>query len=148
VWTVKLNTASIRRQGQRMELDDLRLGQDIRVTGATRGPKTVEASLVEVVRNIDGPGGVGRPNRDDRPDRPVLGNTRSFEGKVLNVGEARKAFRVDVDGEETRFQITDETVVRRGNVTSSFSQVREGARVRVEARRRSEEWVAVRVTLL
>ena len=149
VWTVKLATATIRRGGQRAELDDLRLGQDIRVTGAAaRGPKTVDANLVEVVRSIDGDGRPGRPGGNDRPERPTISNTRTFEGKIVNVGTERKAFRIESSGDETRFHTDDQTTYRRGTTAATFNALREGARVKVEARKSGEDWIAVRVTIL
>lgn len=141
IWTVKLNNATIRKQGQRAELDDLRLGQDLRVTGTARGNKTVEATAVEVARNVDGPDrGPGRG-----PDRDT--DNRSFEGRVVNVGVNKKGFRLETSDGEVRFQTNTETVFRRGTSDSSFSQLQDGQRLRVQARRSGDEWIALRVTI-
>jgi hypothetical protein len=53
VWTVRADKATFRRGGRRVELDDLRLGQDVRVSGSARGGRTVEATGVEVLRDTD-----------------------------------------------------------------------------------------------
>lgn len=144
IWTVKLGNATIRRGGQRADLDDLRLGQDLRVTGTARGNKTVEATSVEVARNIDGP--------DRGPDRgPGRGadrdDTRSFEGRITNVGANKRAFRIETSEGEARFQLSSDTAYRRGANEVSVNQLQEGQRVRVQARRSGEEWIAVRVTI-
>ncbi len=49
VWTVKLVNARITQGGRRVEIDDLRLDQDVRVSGTARGNKTVEATEVAFV---------------------------------------------------------------------------------------------------
>jgi hypothetical protein len=50
VWTVRLGSAQLRRRDQRIQIDDLRIGQDVRVSGSGRGTRAVDASIVEVVR--------------------------------------------------------------------------------------------------
>jgi hypothetical protein len=141
IWTVKLNNATIRRQGQRAELDDLRLGQDLRVTGTARGSKTVEATAVEVARNVDGPG--PRPGSGPRPDN----DSRTFEGRVVNVGVNKKGFRLETSDGEVRFQTNSDTVIRRGASDVGFGQLQDGQRLRVQARRVGDEWMALRVTI-
>jgi len=49
VCVVKLGSAPIRVDTRRVEMDDLRLDQEVRVFGTARGANTVEASKVEVV---------------------------------------------------------------------------------------------------
>ena len=142
IWTVKLGNATIRRQGQRADLDDLRLGQDLRVTGTARGSKTVEATSVEVARNVDGPDrGPGRLTERE-PD------TRTFDGRLVNVGADRKRFRLETTDGEVRFATSSDTVYRRGANDVNFSQLQEGQRVRVTAKRSGEDWVAVRIQIL
>jgi hypothetical protein len=53
VWTVRLTNAQIRRVGRRLDINDLRIGQDIRVAGTARGGRTVDASTVDVLREAD-----------------------------------------------------------------------------------------------
>jgi hypothetical protein len=140
VRTVRLNNAEIRRGGRRTDLNGLRLGQDVRVTGTARGGN-IDATLVEVVRNFD----------DDRTgsDRPGA-DLRTIEGRVGKVGEERRSFRVDITGGEanSRVEITDETVFVRGTRTVNSNAVQEGQRVRIRARRETDRWVALRVEIL
>jgi len=136
IWVVRLNNATIRRNNQRVELSDLRLGQDVRVYGTARGNRALDASRVEVVRNSD------NANAGRNDDREV------FEGRILNVAEGRKAFRVDARGQQVRIVTTDDTNFFRGNTRTNFNSLKEGLRVRVTARRQGEDWVANRVELL
>jgi len=53
VWTVRLGTAAIRRRDQRIQIDDLRIGEDVRVTGSGRANRTVDGTQVEVLRAGD-----------------------------------------------------------------------------------------------
>jgi len=50
VWVVRVGTASVRRGNQRLQFDELRLDQDIRVTGTARGTRSVDATAVDVLR--------------------------------------------------------------------------------------------------
>lgn len=51
VWTVKVDRAAFRGPGaSRFSLANLRLGQDVRVTGTASGNRTVNATAVELVR--------------------------------------------------------------------------------------------------
>lgn len=57
IWTVRLRGATLRRANRPVQLDDLRLGQDVRITGTARaGERRVEATSVDVLRDL--------PNRD------------------------------------------------------------------------------------
>lgn len=141
IWTVRLANAVIRRNQQRMDIDDLRLGNDVRVFGAARGQRAIDATRVEFARNIDGPGsgsGAGNPP----------GNREVFEGRIVNVAEGKRGFRIESRGMMVRFLDTDDTVYQRGTAKSTFSSLREGLRVRVTARRQGEDWQAIRVELL
>jgi hypothetical protein len=53
VWTVQARTAGIFRNNRRLEIDDLRVGQDIRVQGRGAGGRQVGAERIEVVRDQD-----------------------------------------------------------------------------------------------
>jgi hypothetical protein len=143
IWTVRLGNAQIGgRGGQRGDIDDLRLGQDVRVFGTARGAKALDATRIEPARNIPGPRVGNDNNPPNDPDR------RTFEGAVSNVAEGRRTFRMDVRGTSVRFLVDDETGFYRGNTKVAFSQVRDGVRLRVTARREGEDWVATRVQLL
>jgi hypothetical protein len=142
IWTVRLANAVIRRNQQRMDIDDLRLGNDVRVFGTARGQRAIDATRIEFARNIDGPGagpggGVGQP-----------GNREVLEGRIVNVAEGRKAFRIEWKGATVRILTSDDTDYQRGTLKGSFSNLREGARVRVTARRQGEDWLASRVEIL
>lgn len=57
IWTVRLRGATLRRANRPIQLDNLRLGQDVRVTGTARaGDRRVDATAVDVLRDL--------PNRD------------------------------------------------------------------------------------
>jgi hypothetical protein len=66
---------------------------------------------------------------------------------VVNVGVNKKGFRLETTDGEVRFQTTPETTFRRGANDTTFSQLQEGQRLRVQARRSGEEWIALRVTI-
>ncbi|MGV3722597.1 MAG: DUF5666 domain-containing protein, partial [Actinomycetota bacterium] len=136
IWTVRLGNAVIRRNQQRMDIDDLRLGNDVRVFGTARGQRALDASRIELTRSIDGPGGGAGNNQP--------GNRQTFEGRVVNVAEGRKTFRIESKGMMIRIVTSDETNFQRGAQKGSFSSIREGGRVRVTARRQGEEWLASR----
>ncbi|MFN3651937.1 MAG: DUF5666 domain-containing protein [Armatimonadota bacterium] len=51
VWTVKVDRANFRGRGQQFGLNDLRLGQDVRVSGSSTGTRTVNATAIELVRD-------------------------------------------------------------------------------------------------
>jgi hypothetical protein len=53
VWTVQARAAGIFRNNRRLEIDDLRVGQDIRVQGRGAGGRQVGAERIEVVRDQD-----------------------------------------------------------------------------------------------
>jgi uncharacterized protein DUF5666 len=135
VRTVRLNNAEIRARGRRGDLNDLRLGHDVRVTGTVRGGN-IDASLVELVR------GMG----DDRNAQDL----RTIEGRVVKVGEERRSFRMDITGGEanSRVEITDETIFLRGIRTVNANALQDGQRVRIRARRDADRWVALRVEIL
>jgi len=147
IWTVRLNTATIRRNQQRIEIDDLRLGNDIRVHGTARGQRAIDATRIEIARDVDGPGDRPGNRPGDRPgDRP--GVRQTFEGRVELVGEARKVFRLEASGMVIRVITNDDTDYQRGTLKTSFSSIKAGTRVRVTARRQGEEWLASKVEIL
>lgn len=49
VWTVRLRQATLKRANRRLQIEDLRLGQDVRVNGSARPDRNVDASAVEVL---------------------------------------------------------------------------------------------------
>jgi hypothetical protein len=53
VWTVQARAAGIFRNNRRLEIDDHRVGQDIRVQGRGAGGRQVGAERIEVVRDQD-----------------------------------------------------------------------------------------------
>jgi hypothetical protein len=121
-----------------MDIDDLRLGTDVRVFGTARGQRGIDASRLEITRNVDGPGAGG--------NQP--GNREVFDGRIVNVAEGRKAFRIEAKGMMVRIVTDEDTTFQRGAAKGAFSNLREGGRVRVTARRQGEEWLAVRVEIL
>jgi len=57
IWTVRMRGATLRRSNRPIQMDDLRLGQDVRITGTSRaGDRRVDATAVDVLRDL--------PNRD------------------------------------------------------------------------------------
>jgi len=57
IWTVRLRGATLRRANRAVQLDDLRLGQDVRINGTARvSERRVDATSVDVLRDL--------PNRD------------------------------------------------------------------------------------
>lgn len=136
VVTVRMRNATIRRGNRPAEIDDLRLGQDVRVTGTARGRDTIDASQVEVVRMGEG----GRVGNDS--------DVQTFSGRIVNVAEGLKTFRVQVTGgREVRFTTDEDTSFLRGTSRSSFRALQDGQQVRVRARRDGADWVAQRVEI-
>lgn len=58
-WVVKIQNARLRRNEQRAELSDFRVGRDVRVFGTSSRARTVEANLIE------GAGGEREGNREN-----------------------------------------------------------------------------------
>ena len=141
VIVVRLQNATIRRAGRELDLNDLRLGQDVRVAGTARGANAVDATLVEIVR-------AGRG--DDRNDDGRPGATQTFVGRIVNVAEGARSFRISVQGtgESMRVETTDETNFVRTGARIGFNQLREDQRVQVRVRREGNEWIATRVEVL
>lgn len=124
VETVDLRNATLRRQNRRLEIDDLRLGWDVRVQGTRQGRGSIQATTLDVVRQLD----------DDR--EPGQGqNLRTFEGTVEEINQENNAFRLrPAAGDVVRVQTNAETRVVRGATTVSFNTLRRGQRVRVRGR--------------
>lgn len=141
VIVVRLQNATIRRAGRELDLNDLRLGQDVRVAGTARGANAVDATLVEIVR-------AGRDDDRDGDDHP--GAAQSLEGRIVNVAEGVRSFRLSVQatGEAVRVMTTDETNFVRAGARIGFNQLREDQRVRVRVRREGNDWIATRVEVL
>ncbi|HTE17713.1 MAG TPA: DUF5666 domain-containing protein [Armatimonadota bacterium] len=141
VVTVRLQNATIRRAGRELDLNDLRLGQDVRVAGTARGANAVDATLVEIVR-------AGRGGDRDDDDRP--GAAQTLEGRIVNVAEGVRSFRISVQGtgDAVRVETNEETNFIRAGARIGFTQLREDQRVRVRVRREGNDWIATRVEVL
>jgi hypothetical protein len=127
VETVDLENASLRRRGQRIDFEDLKLGQDVRVQGTRRPRGPIVATSLDVVRQMD----------DERP----AGGLVTLEGRVLGIVDANRSFRIRRadNSQELRVVVTEDTNIVRGATPVSFSAIRVNGRVRVRGTLRTGE---------
>jgi hypothetical protein len=128
VETVNLKNANIRRRnGQRIEFEDLRTGWDIRVQG-TRPPRgeSISATLAEVFRT--------REDEDNQPN----GDWETVEGRVTEITDPGRVFKVQrtEPNEVVRVVVDENTNIVRGATKLTFSSIRPNVRVRVRGRMR------------
>jgi hypothetical protein len=119
--TVDLRNANIRRRDRKLDIDDLRLGQDIRVQGTRPARGSINATNVEVLRNSDS-------------DRGDAGELRTVEGRIDEVIDAN-LLRVDQDnGGNIRVVLNGDTRIVRGANDVNRSSLRRDQRVRIRGR--------------
>jgi hypothetical protein len=124
---VDLRNATIRRRGgARADIEDLRLGYDVRVQGTrpvARGP--IVATSVEIIRQFD----------NDRVDGDGGRDLRTFEGTVENVANSQASFRIRTgNGDTIRVEVGPNTRIVRGANEVGITALRRDTRVRVRAR--------------
>lgn len=142
VETVSLRNATIRRQNRNLEIDDLRLGYDVRIQGTRQGAGgAIQATSVDVVRQLD-------------DDRPGGSQVRTEEGTIEEVFADGRGFRIrSTAGDDVRVLVERDTRIVRGATEVQFNTLRRGQRVRVrgsvtEREERNDLVRALRVELL
>jgi hypothetical protein len=147
VVTVRVRSATFRRSGRPVELDDLRLGQDVRIGGSARGDRSIDATQVEIVRGPDrlGDRDDRAPGRDDRGAGSEVRDLRTLDGRVVSVARDGLSLRMTLPGrtEPTEVAILDSTRITRGAGSRlEGTDLRPEMRLRVVAWQQGTRWVA------